>query len=178
MLHPGCFRAGRQVTLVVAVTFALFITNSTHRVHSFSVASQFSGHSMGFSTSPRPFFVATPTIEDTQDLRVLLLVEPSPFTYVCGYSNRFQELFRYLQRRRIANSTNTSLGRIKAEVVTVEVVEDPNKTPRTAFGFPIFYSRGFRCWFYKKMSLSFDWTWQVLRRIRQFHPSLLHITSP
>jgi sulfoquinovosyltransferase len=29
--------------------------------------------------------------------RVALFVEPSPFTYVCGYKNRFQTLIRYLK---------------------------------------------------------------------------------
>ena len=112
-----------------------------------------------------------------EDLRLLVLVEPSPFTYVCGYSNRFQELFRYLQQRheghQDSRGTNTEV-----EIVTVEVVEDPKKIPHSKFGFPIHYTRGFRCWFYKRMSLSWDWTYQVFRRIWTFRPSVIHVTSP
>jgi hypothetical protein len=112
---------------------------------------------------------------DEDFLRLLILVEPSPFTYVCGYSNRFQELFRYLQKRQRNHHNNSNT---EVEIVTVEVVEDPKKIPRIQFGFPIHYTRGFRCWFYKRMSLSWDWTYQVLRRIWIFRPNLIHVTSP
>ena len=100
-----------------------------------------------------------------EPLRLLVAVEPSPFTYVCGYSNRFQELFRCLDQKS------------EVEIVTVEVVAEKESLPHEQFGFPIYYTRGFCCWFYKRMSLSFDWTLQLLRRIWKFKPNLLHVTS-
>lgn len=122
------------------------------------------------------------------NLRLLVLVEPSPFTYVCGYSNRFQELFRYLQQRQQrgnrghddnVDTSRRTTSSTEVEIVTVEVVEtNPRKIPHDRFGFPIHYTRGFRFWFYKRMSLSWDWTCQVLRRIWKFRPNLLHVTSP
>jgi sulfoquinovosyltransferase len=103
-------------------------------------------------------------------LRLCVLVEPSPFTYVCGYSNRYQELFRSL------NKANQQQQQQHVEVVTVEVVaKDP---PTQAFGFPIHYTKGVRLPFYKRMSLSIDWTLQVFRMVRRFRPNLIHVSSP
>lgn len=104
--------------------------------------------------------------DDSNSLRLCVLVEPSPFTYVSGYSNRYQELFRSLQRSELQ----------QVEVITVEVVA--KDLPHKAFGFPIHYTRGMRLPFYKRMSISIDWTLQSLRKVRRFRPNLIHCSSP
>jgi hypothetical protein len=101
-------------------------------------------------------------------LRLSVLVEPSPFTYVCGYSNRYQALFRYLQQQQDQQDV---------EIITVEVVAKDR--PTKAFGvFPIHYTRGVPLICYRRMSVSIDWTLQVIRKIRRCRPHLIHCSSP
>ena len=40
---------------------------------------------------------AIPPLSQSPPRKVSLLVEPTPFTHVSGYSNRFKEMLRYLQ---------------------------------------------------------------------------------
>jgi len=47
---------------------------------------------LGLFSSTSGFSAVTPS-------KVLVLVEPSPLTYVSGYANRFQALFRHLDKR-------------------------------------------------------------------------------
>ena len=98
-------------------------------------------------------------------MKVALLVEPSPITYICGYANRFQALMRHLQQRND-----------RVELVTTEVVV-PTK-PTEFLGFPIVYAPGFRLPFYPLMSMSFDWNFSVLRSLWQFQPQMIHCSSP
>ena len=54
------------------------------------------------SESRRPVTSAplSSTLSSTlSTMKVALLVEPSPITYICGYANRFQALMRHLQQR-------------------------------------------------------------------------------
>ena len=41
---------------------------------------------------------AIPPLSQSPPRKVSLLVEPTPFTHVSGYSNRFKEMLRYLQQ--------------------------------------------------------------------------------
>ena len=99
-------------------------------------------------------------------LRVLVAVEPSPLTYVAGYANRFQALLSYLVHVDA-----------DVEVVTAECVHpDP---PKLYLGrVPIHYSRGFRFPWYRQLSLAFDWTGVLWRRVHAFRPQILHATTP
>ena len=38
-----------------------------------------------------------PPLKSGKPLRILLLVEPTPFNYVSGYANRFKEMLKYLK---------------------------------------------------------------------------------
>lgn len=38
-----------------------------------------------------------PPLKKEKPLKVLLLVEPTPFTYISGYANRFKEMLTYLK---------------------------------------------------------------------------------
>ena len=126
------------------------------------------------------------------------MVEPSPFTYVSGYANRFQELLRYVRNEKerasqsktkddTANNDNEDDGEdttprrvdvasAVVEIVTTEVVVP--ERPREAFGFPIRYTRGFRLPFYNLMSISWDWTLQTVRTVARLKPNLIHASSP
>jgi len=67
---------------------------------------------------------AVSSLTMSSPIRVCVLVEPSPFTYTCGYKNRFQALFNYLHHRQDA-----------VEVVTTEVVTQDK--PSQYLGFPV-----------------------------------------
>jgi sulfoquinovosyltransferase len=98
-------------------------------------------------------------------MKVCLLVEPSPITYICGYANRFQALLRHLHARGD-----------QAVVVTTEVVVVDK--PDSFLGFPIAYTYGFRLPFYPLMSMSCDWTGKVIRTLLQWQPHVVHCSSP
>lgn len=42
--------------------------------------------------------VVIPPLRRTKPRKIALFIEPTPFTYVCGYSNRFKELLRFLSK--------------------------------------------------------------------------------
>lgn len=100
-------------------------------------------------------------------LKVCLMVEPSPFTFVSGYANRFQELLRHLKA-----------SKEQVEIVTTEVNVKAKDRPSEAFGFPIHYTRGIRLPFYNQISLSLDWTLQIFRTVYRLRPHLIHASSP
>lgn len=100
-------------------------------------------------------------------LRLALLVEPSPLTYVSGYTNRFLALFQHLDK----------LGD-SVEIITTEVVVEKEKRPQTHLGFPVIYTKGFRLPFYRSMTVSCDWTLVVPRVLLRYRPHVIHVTTP
>ena len=97
-------------------------------------------------------------------MKICIAVEPSPFTYVCGYANRFQALTDYLPKDD------------HVEVVTTEVVV--KNRPNTWKSIPLHYTFGVRCPFYPLMSISFDWTFKLFRTLFRMRPDILHSSSP
>lgn len=65
-----------------------------------------------------------------------------PFTHVSGYSNRYQETFKYLKKA----------GDV-CEIVTTDDVPD---APTSHQGYHVHYSPGFRFALYKHICLSMD----------------------
>jgi sulfoquinovosyltransferase len=103
-----------------------------------------------------------PAVNFPPPLKILLLVEPSPFTYVSGYSNRFRETLKYL--------------RDDVRIITAE--KDPDSAPTNFSGFPIYNLRGFDLPIYKQVTLSFDWEGKVGEAISHFQPDLVHVSVP
>jgi sulfoquinovosyltransferase len=99
-------------------------------------------------------------------LRICILVEPSPLTYVSGYANRFQALLHYLAENTMDN----------VHVVTTEtLVQD---RPNEWLGIPVHYTVGVRLPHYPSLSLSADCTAKALRVVWQTKPDIIHVTSP
>lgn len=113
-------------------------------------------------------FSSMPQNGDEFPLRVCLFVEPSPFTYISGYANRFQALLRYLADHQQDDDVH---------VVTTEVV-NTSKLPQTWLGFPIHYTAGFRLPHYPLMSVSCDYTLRALRAVLCHRPHIIHASSP
>lgn len=123
--------------------------------------------SVDHSDPPPPHLQPPPT---TTPLRITVLVEPSPLTYTSGYTNRFLQLFQYL---------HTHCPSDEVEIITTEVVVPQHHRPHAHLHkYPIRYTGGFRLPWYNSMTLSWDWTCVVPRRLWQHKPQLLHVTSP
>jgi len=106
-----------------------------------------------------------PSLKTSPPMKVGLFVEPSPFTHVCGYSNRFKEMLKYLDKA--------------GDDVTV-MTTDSNKNPPSSFlSFPIETTSGFVFPLYPDITVSADLLqrkgWAILKKSR---PDVLHATAP
>ncbi len=99
-----------------------------------------------------------------QKMKILLLVEPTPFNYVSGYANRFKEMLHHLKRR----------GN-QVEVITPD--PDPNH-PTEFEGFPITTLKGFKFPWYNQVSLSFDTRFKTKKVVQAFRPDIIHVSTP
>lgn len=100
----------------------------------------------------------------SRPLRILVLVEPTPFTYISGYSNRFKEMLYHMK-----NAGN---------LVHILTPDDSVNPPKEYLGYPITTLSGFRFYFYNHISLSLDFEGQTGKAIESFKPDLIHVSSP
>ena len=99
-------------------------------------------------------------------LKVLLLVEPTPFTYISGYSNRFKEMLNYL-----------NFAGDKVYIFTTD--SGARDTPPKEYaGFPIVTVRGWELPMYKQVTVSFDSKLRLKFMIEEFKPDIIHCASP
>jgi sulfoquinovosyltransferase len=124
--------------------------------------------------------------------RIGLMVEPTPFTHVSGYSNRFNEMLKHLQ----------STG----DVVEIVVPDNSKEAPATAHGFKVNNIPGFKFAMYPLITLgktpgkncrpdtiypvvaaltltlthnaALDTRMRALYAMKNFKPDLLHVTTP
>lgn len=108
---------------------------------------------------------AVPDLCTEPPRKILLLVEPTPFNYVSGYANRFQEMLKFLKR-----------AGDDVRVVTAD--SDPN--PPTSFlEYPIATQRGFELPMYKQVTCTFDFGRRIQKIIKSgFNPDLIHVSTP
>ena len=108
--------------------------------------------------------VSVPPLATEPPLKVLLMVEPTPFNYVSGYANRFKEMLKFLKQ-----------AGDDVRVLTAD--KDPN--PPTEFlGYPITTNRGFEFILYKHVTLTFDFNMATKKMIEEFRPDVIHVSSP
>jgi len=98
-------------------------------------------------------------------LKVCLMVEPSPFTYVSGYANRFQEMLRVLEA-----------SGDEVEIITTDVHAD--NPPSQWHQYPVHHTWGVTVPRYRNVSISIDWKFQALRVLWRMRPDILHVSSP
>ncbi|KAG5554084.1 hypothetical protein RHGRI_011829 [Rhododendron griersonianum] len=94
--------------------------------------------------------------------RIALFVEPSPFAYVSGYKNRFQNFIKYLRE-------------MGDEVLVVTTHEG---VPREFLGAKVIGSQSFPCPFYQNVPLSLALSPRIISEVAQFKPDIIHSTSP
>ncbi|KAJ7950171.1 sulfoquinovosyl transferase SQD2 [Quillaja saponaria] len=94
--------------------------------------------------------------------RIALFVEPSPFAYVSGYKNRFQNFIRYLRE-------------MGDEVL---VVTTHKGVPEEFYGAKLIGSRSFPFPWYKKVPLSLALSPRIISEVARFKPDIIHASSP
>ncbi|XP_039019478.1 sulfoquinovosyl transferase SQD2-like [Hibiscus syriacus] len=99
---------------------------------------------------------------DSGPRRVVLFVEPSPFSYVSGYKNRFQNFIRYLRE-------------MGDEVLVVTTHEG---VPQEFYGAQLIGSRSFPCPCYQNVPLSLALSPRIISAVSQFKPDIIHASSP
>ncbi|XP_075490772.1 sulfoquinovosyl transferase SQD2-like [Primulina tabacum] len=94
--------------------------------------------------------------------RIALFVEPSPFSYISGYKNRFQNFIKYLRE-------------MGDEVMVVTTHEG---VPEEFYGAKLIGSRSFPCPWYQKVPLSLALSPRIISAVAQFKPDIIHASSP
>lgn len=104
-----------------------------------------------------------------------IFVEPSPFTYVSGYKNRFTTMIKYL---------------VEAGCQVLVVTTGPGFTlpgvdaasfcdqPKTFCGARVVSALSFGCPWYAQVPLSFALSPRIWWEVRDFKPDLIHCSSP
>lgn len=100
--------------------------------------------------------------EDPAPRRVCVMIEPTPFTYISGYKNRFQAMLRYL---------------VEAGDQVLVVTTGPN-CPTEWEGIPVVEAVGHRLPWYPDVPQSFGISPNVMRAVLAFKPDVVHCTSP
>lgn len=108
--------------------------------------------------------IAVPPLCTEPPLKILLLVEPTPFNYVSGYANRFKEMLKFLKQA--------------GDDVRVLTADKDPSPPDDYIGYPITTNRGFEFILYKHVTLTFDFKTSTKKLIEEFRPDLIHVSSP
>ncbi|MCO5554149.1 hypothetical protein L7F22_007675 [Adiantum nelumboides] len=116
------------------------------------------------SASSVPVVVDTPACDNVAHTprRIALFVEPSPFAYISGYKNRFQNFIRYLKE----------MGD-EVIVVTTHV-----GAPDHYHGAKVVPSWSFPCPWYKVVPLSLALSPRIIMEVAKFKPDIIHASSP
>jgi hypothetical protein len=102
--------------------------------------------------------------EPKEPLRILLIVEPTPFGYTSGYSNRFKEMLQNIK----------DCG----DEVHILTPDDSPNPPTEFMGYPITTLGGYRLIFYDHVMLSIDFDGIIEKTIKEFHPDVIHVSTP
>jgi len=101
----------------------------------------------------------------TPPQKVTLLVEPTPFGYVSGYKNRFEEMLKYLKK-----------AGDEVSILTADKV--PATAAREFLGYPIAVNRGWELAVYPLVTVTFDFALQTPKIVETQRPDVLHTSSP
>ena len=109
-----------------------------------------------------------PTLGETPPRKIALLVEPTPFTHVSGYTNRFKEMLCFLSK-----------AGDDVEILTVDCHTPEEKLPKVAFGYEIQYTKGIVFPLYKQFSMTLDLPeMKGAKMLMSRRPDILHVVCP
>ena len=141
-------------------------TKSSMRMQKLNVASNNSCYNSRTTDGQE---VENPPLKRKPPRKVCLFVEPSPFSYVCGYSNRYNEMLRYMAKA----------GDTFKIVTTADSQIPKEKLPKKKFGYQIEHTLGFQFPLYKEMILSLDLPeLKGAKVLDKFNPDVIHASSP
>ncbi|KAG2496158.1 hypothetical protein HYH03_005760 [Edaphochlamys debaryana] len=107
--------------------------------------------------------------------RIAIFVEPSPFTYISGYKNRFRTMIKYLVEAGCeVLVVTTGKGFTLPGVDAAGFCEQP----ATFCGARVVSALSFGCPWYAQVPLSFALSPRIWREVRDFKPDLIHCSSP
>jgi len=128
--------------------------------------SQMNSNSMEIPSNPDSD--STPTLTRNPPRKICLMIEPTPFTHVSGYSNRFNEMLKYLSK-----------AGDKVEILTVDTNTPESELPKEKFGYKIEHTQGFTFPLYNHISLTMDLPeMKGAKIIEKLKPDLIHCSSP
>lgn len=111
---------------------------------------------------------SAPPLKRNSPRKICLMVEPTPFTHVSGYANRFNEMLKFMKK-----------AGDEVDILTVDSKTPASELPKSAFGFKIHHTQGFTFPLYNQISLTLDLPeMKGARMIEKFKPDLIHVTSP
>lgn len=109
-----------------------------------------------------------PPLKRNPPRKVCLMVEPTPFTHVSGYANRFKEMLKFMAK-----------AGDEVDILTVDSKTPADQLPNEAFGFRIQHTLGFTFPLYNQISLTLDLPeMKGATMLEKFKPDLIHVTSP
>jgi len=112
--------------------------------------------------------VDAPPLRRNPPRKICLMVEPTPFTHVSGYANRFKEMLKFMKK-----------AGDEVDILTVDIQTPRKDLPTEYQGYPIRHTQGFTFPLYNHISLTFDLPeMKGARIIEQFQPDLIHAVSP
>jgi sulfoquinovosyltransferase len=111
---------------------------------------------------------SAPPLKRNPPRRICLMVEPTPFTHVSGYANRFKEMLKFLSK-----------AGDEVDILTVDSKTPAAELPKSFNGFKIRHTQGFTFPLYNQISLTLDLPeMKGAQMIEKFKPDLIHVTSP
>eukprot|EP00581_Thalassiosira_minuscula_P010398 CAMPEP_0183711722 /NCGR_PEP_ID=MMETSP0737-20130205/7151_1 /TAXON_ID=385413 /ORGANISM="Thalassiosira miniscula, Strain CCMP1093" /LENGTH=494 /DNA_ID=CAMNT_0025940289 /DNA_START=122 /DNA_END=1606 /DNA_ORIENTATION=- len=157
------------MTLAVATAFSPSLPKSSPLMHEASPLL-----SSSTTTTTTTLAVAAAAEEEVPPLKrnpprnIALLIEPTPFTHVSGYANRFKEMLRYLSK-----------AGDNVDILTVDSKTPKEDLPKQSFGYDIEHTQGFVFPLYDHISLTFDLPeMRGAKMMERRRPDLIHVTSP
>lgn len=107
--------------------------------------------------------------------RVLLMVEPSPFTYVCGYMNRYRNTIKFLTEAGVEVMVVCPGRGVTAPGVDFSAACDQ---PARVSGARVVSAFSFGLPWYPSLPLSFGLSPRVYKEVKAFRPDVIQCSSP
>uniref|UniRef100_A0A7S2YAZ2 Glycosyltransferase subfamily 4-like N-terminal domain-containing protein n=1 Tax=Entomoneis paludosa TaxID=265537 RepID=A0A7S2YAZ2_9STRA len=109
-----------------------------------------------------------PPLRRNPPRKVCLMVEPTPFTHVSGYANRFKEMLKFMKK-----------AGDDVDILTVDAKTPAAELPDEYLGYPVRHTQGFTFPLYRQISLTIDLPeMKGARILERLRPDLIHVTSP
>lgn len=109
-----------------------------------------------------------PPLKRNPKRKICLMVEPTPFTHVSGYANRFKEMLKFLKK-----------AGDDVDILTVDSKTPAHDLPKEYQGYSVSHTQGFTFPLYNHISLTIDLPeMKGAQMIERSKPDIIHVTSP